>query len=772
MPFKRLAGAIRLLENPLGNQLRSLERLASQSKILSSVFQAAFPLVGAVAAVSMLSRLGTEIAEAVKKVQEMPKAVTAGFNSLHLAAASSADSLRLTNDELSNSIAKLQGKGQNNLAIQLDEARIKADDLAKSLEQDAQKVAQLLSANKLASWSTLLGKAGTGSVSGSVTSFNNDLTSLGGQYADATRSGNTGLAADLKKQIADKQSAALEWSRQQQYFRQHPDLVTNDMNMQDMAGDQSGNLAILKGFSGTIRDSQDLQSQKDANGKLVAQDKAAQAAHTAAEKAAEARRKEAEEMAKGWATSLELAKQADTLARDMASFASQSNLEFFKTAGVSADDNAQLTAAGKATNDWITSLRAGFDAVNANKTAISENSIQMAVATGQMTRQDAALALAALNTDTYTASLAKLQALRESINNNSHLSDQEKQAQLNNNSTAQGNLAATYQMQQAAYQQTANPASSSAIVGFKQALNDYTEAAKDNAAMMRNIVDNTLRSLNDQLVNGMTGKGFDGKAFGAGVFTDISKTFLQKAEGSLFGAFGIKNPNAQLGTQSNPMIVQFATGGVGSGSSTSSSGGLGSIFSQLFGKSKGSTSGASSIFGDLGGGDATGSGINPLSNAQQKSFLFDQLMPRFQNGLSFGGGGDSDSGGGLFSDLFGGGDDNGSFMSSLKDVVPFMATGGPINGPAVVGEQGPELFVPNTSGHIVPNHKLKSSSSGAGGDGGVHFHEGAIDARGANDPAQVAAQVHRAIMQAAPSIMAGAVQMGKSQQQRRPSSAR
>lgn len=133
------------------------------------------------------------------------------------------------------------------------------------------------------------------------------------------------------------------------------------------------------------------------------------------------------------------------------------------------------------------------------------------------------------------------------------------------------------------------------------------------------------------------------------------------------------------------------------------------------------------------------------------------MIPRFQNGLSFGGGGDSDGGG--FSDLFGGGDDNGSFMSSLKDVVPFLATGGPINGPAVVGENGPELFVPSSSGHIVPNHKLgKSSSSGAGGDGGVHFHEGAIDARGANDPAQVAAQVHRAIMQAAPSIMSGAVQ--------------
>lgn len=575
------SASLRLLENPMGNNLRALERWVSQSKVASQVFAAAFPVVGMIAAASMLTKLGTEIAETVKKVQEMPKAVTAGFASLHLAAASSADSLRLTNDELSNSIAKLQGKGQNNLAIQLDEARIKADDLAKSLEQDAQKVAQLLSANKLASWSTLLGKAGTGSVSGSLTSFNNDLTSLGGQYADATRSGNAGLAADLKKQIADKQSAALEWSRQQQYFRQHPDLVTNDMNMQDMAGDQSGNLAVLKGFSGTIRDSQDLQSQKDANGKLVAQDKAAQAAHTAAEKAAETRRKEAEEMAKGWETSLELAKQADTLARDMASFASQSNLDFFKTAGVSADDNNALTQAGKATADWVTSLTTLREVGKQNSDMLAESSIQMALATGNMTKHDAAVAMAALPTQQYTDALKQLQEQQEAIANNSHISDMEKRAQLNNNQTAQNVLGFNYQMQQAASNQAINPASSSAIVGFKQALNDYTEAAKDNAAMMRNIVDNTLRSLNDQLVNGMTGKRFDGKAVGAGVFTDISKTFLQKAEGSFFGAFGIKDPNAKLGTQTNPMYVQFANGvgGIGSGSSSGSTGGLGSIFS-------------------------------------------------------------------------------------------------------------------------------------------------------------------------------------------------
>jgi hypothetical protein len=38
--------------------------------------------------------------------------------------------------------------------------------------------------------------------------------------------------------------------------------------------------------------------------------------------------------------------------------------------------------------------------------------------------------------------------------------------------------------------------------------------------------------------------------------------------------------------------------------------------------------------------------------------------------------------------------------------IPALAKGGPINGPALVGEQGPELFMPNSAGTIIPNHAL------------------------------------------------------------------
>lgn len=64
----------------------------------------------------------------------------------------------------------------------------------------------------------------------------------------------------------------------------------------------------------------------------------------------------------------------------------------------------------------------------------------------------------------------------------------------------------------------------------------------------------------------------------------------------------------------------------------------------------------------------------------------------------------------------------GSFFSSFK----FFADGGepPVGQPSIVGERGPELFVPKTAGTIIPNNGL----GGAGKSGGTYY----IDARGAD----------------------------------------
>ena len=89
---------------------------------------------------------------------------------------------------------------------------------------------------------------------------------------------------------------------------------------------------------------------------------------------------------------------------------------------------------------------------------------------------------------------------------------------------------------------------------------------------------------------------------------------------------------------------------------------------------------------------------------------------------------------------------SGFFKSVFATPFTPKAIGGPVQAgtPYMVGERGPEMFVPSRSGSIVPNNAL---------GGGMTIN---VDARGASDPAAVRAQVEMGIAQAAPYIIAAA----------------
>ena len=53
----------------------------------------------------------------------------------------------------------------------------------------------------------------------------------------------------------------------------------------------------------------------------------------------------------------------------------------------------------------------------------------------------------------------------------------------------------------------------------------------------------------------------------------------------------------------------------------------------------------------------------------------------------------------------------------ITAMIPGAATGGDIDGLTMVGEQGPELFMPNTPGTVIPNDLLGSLSKGGSGGG-------------------------------------------------------
>ena len=59
--------------------------------------------------------------------------------------------------------------------------------------------------------------------------------------------------------------------------------------------------------------------------------------------------------------------------------------------------------------------------------------------------------------------------------------------------------------------------------------------------------------------------------------------------------------------------------------------------------------------------------------------------------------------------------------------MPFFASGGAVSkgNPVIVGEKGPEMFIPNSSGQITQNAR-----GTGGGNVNVNFHIQTIDSRG------------------------------------------
>lgn len=147
--------------------------------------------------------------------------------------------------------------------------------------------------------------------------------------------------------------------------------------------------------------------------------------------------------------------------------------------------------------------------------------------------------------------------------------------------------------------------------------------------------------------------------------------------------------------------------------------------------------------------------INVLTQIMNKILELGVINPMLNSLL----GGNRDTLGGILGAVFniggaalggaGGFDLAGSLASggSVPMSLLGFAGGGrpPMGRPSIVGEQGPELFVPDTPGTIVPN----------GAFGGPQIF---IDARNANDPVAVEQAVARGIARAAPHLVNASVE--------------
>ena len=75
-------------------------------------------------------------------------------------------------------------------------------------------------------------------------------------------------------------------------------------------------------------------------------------------------------------------------------------------------------------------------------------------------------------------------------------------------------------------------------------------------------------------------------------------------------------------------------------------------------------------------------------------------------------------------------------LAHLSTTLPGLATGGPVSGNKsyLVGEKGPEIFVPSTSGNIIPNNQLTKGSGG-----GSTTYNFTVNLPSANTPEVIAA---------------------------------
>jgi len=58
-----------------------------------------------------------------------------------------------------------------------------------------------------------------------------------------------------------------------------------------------------------------------------------------------------------------------------------------------------------------------------------------------------------------------------------------------------------------------------------------------------------------------------------------------------------------------------------------------------------------------------------------------------------------------------------NYDAGVGTSVGFAAAGGAINAPTIVGENGAELFVPNTPGTIIPNGSWQQAAASMGNSG-------------------------------------------------------
>jgi hypothetical protein len=373
---------------------------------------------------------------------------------------------------------------------------------------------------------------------------------------------------------------------------------------------------------------------------------------------------------------------------------------------LSKSDEPLMRSQSSATVEYLKNLNEGVAIRRQSADAIAEMSIGMQVATGQMSKLDAAEAVAALHAQQYTGALEKLQESLKAIASDPSLSTTDKNAQ---SSKVQNEIDALSSSRMSQVIEESSAIDTGTLSGsIREAMNLYVQQATDTAAQIRDIMTSAFESVNSSLSSSLVAKAPNSQEYwrnvrnglgGAvrGVASQGLNSGMQQLEGGVLGRFGLGGGKKPVGTASDPLWVRIA-------------GALG-----------------------LSGGGGAGLSIPG--------------MPDLQTSNESGGSGLT------------------SMIPEIASFLPGLATGGPTpaNMPRIVGEKGKEVWWPDTAGTVIPNNQL-------GGNVTQHTHYHSVDARGSSDPNAVHAAVNRAMKAYVPHIVGASVAAQSDMKRRTPSS--
>jgi hypothetical protein len=361
---------------------------------------------------------------------------------------------------------------------------------------------------------------------------------------------------------------------------------------------------------------------------------------------------------------------------------------------LSGEDRGFTREQGRAAMDYLRSLQEEIGSQRANARAIVETNIQLDVAAGRMSRLQALQAQATLDAENYTDALASIARARQDLASRPGLTDTERAQQMAGLDVDQQRVAARYTI--AAMQREAAMKSADALGALRESADRLSQAFTDLPAHVQELFTSAIVGINQSLSEALMAKAPSSQEYRRGIANALAgqirqtgargiDSALQMGEGALLKKLGFGSNAKADGSQERPYYVRSA--------------------------------------------DVTSAGAGSKASGMAAG-----LLSKLGGLFNFGGGGSS---AGSVSDWIG--------DSGYAGDLPGFANGGsiPSNMPAIVGERGPELFVPSSAGHIVPNHAIGGNS--------VTQHLN-IDARGAQDPAATEAAVHRAMQQWAPHL--------------------